>query len=526
MKEIEEFKQLIIEKKYYEAHEALEELWFPIRKSKTNYCLVLKGFINGAVSLELFKRDKIVQSKNVYKTYMKYTTQERLNNLNETQYKEEFKKLKVFMNKQFEVIYHNQYHLGTKHSFHSIRTSPNYLNWEEQPKVFKNYTSKKFISFDNTNKNHQLITLTAGLNAKKTYPGVEYYLRTNPSAGALYPIELYFQSRGVDGFEDGIYHYEANKDGATFLSTIESNNGIDSYILDDVKVEGFIFLFSSVYYRSSWKYKNRAFRYCLLDSGHMLGSLEASSYVSSKECRIIYAFKKDELNRLFNFEEKEFFLACAIVGAGHKDKIEKINFDLEYCDGTNSFEQNKMVEQGYINSLKINEKKSQNKQPKFNFNKDVYTNTINQRRSIREFMCDAISKVEFESIMDIVTQPIFNDCDEEVSIYCVINNVSNMEQGLYKDGEYLKTGNFRQQAGYLCLEQALGAQSGVTIFLTTTSQNYQQAYQKAGIIGHRFYLVCEYLGIGCSGIGAYYDDEVNEFIEKNEMVLYGITIGR
>jgi len=101
MNKIEEFKKLIIEKKYYDAHEALEKLWFPIRKTKTDYCLVLKGFINGAVSLELFKRDKIIQSKKIHKIYMKYTTSERIN---KTEFIEEFNSLKIFMNKQFELI--------------------------------------------------------------------------------------------------------------------------------------------------------------------------------------------------------------------------------------------------------------------------------------------------------------------------------------------------------------------------------------------------------------------------------------
>lgn len=73
MKEIEKFKSLINEQKYYEAHEALEELWFPIRYKKDDYCLALKGFINGAVCLELHKRDKLKQSQNVYKTYLKHT---------------------------------------------------------------------------------------------------------------------------------------------------------------------------------------------------------------------------------------------------------------------------------------------------------------------------------------------------------------------------------------------------------------------------------------------------------------------
>ncbi|MEA2019768.1 MAG: DUF309 domain-containing protein [Campylobacterota bacterium] len=102
MKEINIFKQLIIDAEYYDAHEILEELWFPIRKTKTNYCLVLKGFINAAVSLELFKRGKIEQSKNVYKTYLKYTSENMLKTLDNYV---EFKSLKEFMDKEFQIIY-------------------------------------------------------------------------------------------------------------------------------------------------------------------------------------------------------------------------------------------------------------------------------------------------------------------------------------------------------------------------------------------------------------------------------------
>ena len=32
--------------------------------------------------------------------------------------------------------------------------------------------------------------------------------------------------------------------------------------------------------------------------------------------------------------------------------------------------------------------------------------------------------------------------------------------------------------------------------------------------------------LGCSGIGAYYDDEVNRFVENDEMVLYDLAIGK
>lgn len=102
MKQIEHFKQLIKEQKYYEAHEVLEDIWFPIRHSKSDCSLVLKGFINGAVSLELKKRDKLTQSKNVYNTYLKYITNERIKITNN---KEQFQSLKSFMDNELEEIF-------------------------------------------------------------------------------------------------------------------------------------------------------------------------------------------------------------------------------------------------------------------------------------------------------------------------------------------------------------------------------------------------------------------------------------
>lgn len=117
------------------------------------------------------------------------------------------------------------------------------------------------------------------------------------------------------------------------------------------------------------------------------------------------------------------------------------------------------------------------------------------------------------------------DCDENIDIFYVINRVENMKIGLYKNKDILRIGDYSSKAGYLCLEQDLGRDSAVTFFLVTKSYNYQEVYQKAGIVGQRLYLVSNYLGIECSGIGAYYDDEVCEFIGEQNMVLYSISIG-
>ena len=427
----------------------------------------------------------------------------------------------------------NNYHQNTKHSYNSIRTNPNRVDWNNPPNKFKFYSKDyKRVHLNSSNQNYNFLYLISGISAKKTYPTGEYYLRINPSAGALYPNEVYFQVRNVDGFEDGIYHLEVGTSSVVLLKKIKKNEGIEELLELSYSVDGFIFFISSIYFRSSWKYKNRAFRYCLLDAGHLIGTMESSSYLFDKKFEILYDFSKEKLNDFFSFDEKEFFTSIVIVGDKKEPKKDSFSLNLPALDGASYieenisfFEKNHLVEMAYKQSLKIVDKKAQEKSAIFNFQKQRFQDTIFKRRSIREFTKQSISKLEFESIMNVVNQAIKSDCDDEVDIFYTINRVEGFILGLYKNGELLKTGDFSSKAGYLCLEQDLGKSSAVTFFLTTKSQNYQEAYQKAGIIGHRLYLASNYLNIGCSGIGAYYDDDVCEFIGENTMVLYALAIG-
>ena len=427
----------------------------------------------------------------------------------------------------------NDYHQNTKHSYLSIRTNPNRVDWNNPPSRFKNYPNTyERISLNSKNQNSNFLYLIAGITAKKSYPGIEYYLRVNPSAGALYPNEIYFQVRNQEGFDDGIYHFEVSTSSVVLLKKLENDEGLESILDLDYSVDGFIFFISSLYFRSSWKYKKRAFRYCLLDAGHILGTMEASSYLYDKSFEILYDFSKEKLNRFFSFDEKEFFTSVCIIGEKSEKLKNSFNLALPTIDGSSYeegrisfFEPNEFIEKAYKDSLNIKDKKEQNQKAVFNFHKEKFEDTIFKRRSIREFSNQSITKAQFDSILSVLNQPISSDCDEEVDIYYVINRVEGCFLGLYKNGIQIKTGDYSSKAGYLCLEQDLGKSSAVTFFLTTKSKNYQEAYQKAGIIGHRLYLASNYLGIGCSGIGAYYDDEVCEFVEDTTIVLYALAIG-
>jgi SagB-type dehydrogenase family enzyme len=418
------------------------------------------------------------------------------------------------------------YHAQTMHTYRSVRTKSHSIDWDHPPKQFKIYPETfTRIPLDKSNLEHRFFYLIGGITAQKSYPGVTYALRTNPSAGALYPTEIYVQIRDVVGFENGIYHLSPFETSLVLVYPFTEDEGIENF-LHVKRISGYVFLFSTLYYRSSWKYKDRAFRYCLHDTGHMLGALEASCVLSQKRYRIVYDLDKKGLNTLLGFSQEEFFLSAAIVGEEDETFTCKApTLQLPSVNGTGFFEANAPVEEVYDATCEL-VPKQQVAMPVFNVDQERFTQAIWKRRSIRDFTQKPISKEQFLEVMHFITQPIPSDCDVDIEMYAIINRVEGMEQGVWKEGVYLQSGDFAKKAGYLCLEQALGEESGVTFFLLgNDAQNYQAMVQKAGIIGHRLYLISTYLGFGCSGIGAYYDEEVMAFLQRDSMVLYALAIG-
>jgi len=99
--QIDEFRLCLREQRFYDAHEALETLWFPRRFEKSAEVMLLKGFINAAVSFELIKRGRVPQSKKVWQNYLKY--RQSLFNVN-SPYLNEYYKLSRYielLHKQF-----------------------------------------------------------------------------------------------------------------------------------------------------------------------------------------------------------------------------------------------------------------------------------------------------------------------------------------------------------------------------------------------------------------------------------------
>lgn len=88
--ELEQIILLLNQNKFVEAHDVFEELWRDYKKDESTReeSFILKAFVNGSVSIELYKMQRFEHSLNVWNTYKKYENLiDELETLNTNNYK-------------------------------------------------------------------------------------------------------------------------------------------------------------------------------------------------------------------------------------------------------------------------------------------------------------------------------------------------------------------------------------------------------------------------------------------------------
>ncbi len=127
--------------------------------------------------------------------------------------------------------------------------------------------------------------------------------------------------------------------------------------------------------------------------------------------------------------------------------------------------------------------------------------------------------------------------------FIAVTRVRNLEEGCYyyavaeHELRQIRFKNFQEQLHFLCLNQDLGRDAAVVIFHTANLERaiarygeraYRYLHMDAGHLGQRINLAATALGLGVSGIGGFFDDQVNDLlgIPPEEAVLYITTVGK
>ncbi len=112
--------------------------------------------------------------------------------------------------------------------------------------------------------------LRAAYGVTGAIDGTPQALRSAPSGGALYPLELYCACHRVDGLDHALYHYDPLRHGLELLRPLASPAGeaLTPYgaVVDDSAA---VVALTAVFWRSRFKYGARAYRFALMEAGHV-----------------------------------------------------------------------------------------------------------------------------------------------------------------------------------------------------------------------------------------------------------------
>ncbi len=175
----------------------------------------------------------------------------------------------------------------------------------------------------------RMLWASAGITTSYITPHGQDFYRAAPTAGALYPIETYVVVNKVDDLEPGLYHYRVaghdilerpiaeGSHSLEQLKTADLRSDVAAAALDQLMCAraGAVFIWTAVYARSAWKYRDRAYRYFYLDAGHMAAQLSLAAVAQGLGSCPIAAFYDDEINALVGVDgENEGTVYMAAVG--------------------------------------------------------------------------------------------------------------------------------------------------------------------------------------------------------------------
>ncbi len=141
--------------------------------------------------------------------------------------------------------------------------------------------------------------------------------RTAPSAGALYPVETYLVIHDVEGIDAGVYHYDVEYHQLEQLRVGDFRAHIAHAALDQRMAArtNVVFVWTAVFPRSKWKYKQRAYRYVYLDAGHVAQNLALAAVALDLGSCQIAALYDEEANELLGVDGvEESTIYMTVVG--------------------------------------------------------------------------------------------------------------------------------------------------------------------------------------------------------------------
>jgi SagB-type dehydrogenase family enzyme len=478
-----------------------------------------------------------------------------------------------------------EYHELTKHSAESLRRTQHYLDWANMPNPFRHYEGVPVLDLpadppapqtsalevlegkigntlarDGAEFLSQLMFYSASISASKRVPstGALYSLRVNPSSGNLHPTEFHFCTRGFVGWPDGLYHDRPS-------SHMAEQRAIGDFGAKLVQNSApLIFVLTSIAWREAWKYRDRAYRYCLHDIGHAWQALTLAARSIGAESFALGHFPDDGVAESCLLSADEWpMLIVGLHGPSipvrNLDTVEKVLFGGQPNRLSEEQETYPLIKRIH-NATKLSTESTipslgppkasghgEISMPPLAFTSRSFGDVVRRRRSALDFRGgrESISLPQLATLLSTTRERLFADfaTHRYVYLYLYVHRVEGLEPGVYRfwlehaELQRIKAGDQRLVAAALSLGQDLAGNACVAFSMIGDFQNaarsygdrgYRYVHFEAGAIGQRMYLAAEALGLGATGIGAFFDEEVNRYLGLSSelgQVVYHFAIG-
>ena len=480
----------------------------------------------------------------------------------------------------------HEYHESTKHSVESLRLAQHVLDWANMPDPFRHYEGVPVLDLpadppapdmpalellqgatgttpagDGQTFLSQLLFYSAAISASKRVPstGYRYALRVNPSSGNLHPTEFHFLTRGLQWWPDGLYHYRPS----AHMAEQRALGNVD------LKLAGssapIVFVLTSIAWREAWKYRDRAYRYCMHDIGHAWQAIVLAARAMGCDSYAIGHFPDDEVAQFCRLNHDEWPMLIVAL-RGRSIPVRKAEADETIWFGGHANQLSKeMIECPLIDSIHTVTKLGNSphvgiaaaeqaptgageiKLPPPASSPRTFGEVARSRRSALDFLggMQSISLAQLSAILAVTAQPLFADFASTrfIQLYLYAHHVDGLQPGVYRfwqeraELEKIRGGDQRVAAAGLSLGQDLAGNACVAFSMIGDlkravrahgDRGYRYVHFEAGAVGHRLYLAAEALGLGATGIGAFYDDEVHHYLKlvpEQGQVVYHFAIG-
>jgi SagB-type dehydrogenase family enzyme len=399
--------------------------------------------------------------------------------------------------------------------------------------------------------------------------------RAAACTGALYHVEIYLVTGGIEGLDAGVYHYDARlhsldrlRSGDFRAHLVEATGG-EAH----AAAAGSFLALTTTYWRNAWKYRARAYRHAFWDSGTMLANLFALGEAMGMPLHLLLGFADVDLDRVLEVdEEKESAVALVAIpgppGSGERLSLAPLGLTTVPLSAA-EVDYPEIREMQKASSLQtgVEAKEWREGGPKPTTRHRGTDTTlrhldapslapmelpelervIRKRGSARAFQREgSIDYRDLSAILDHAARGLSADslpaettlCDP----YVIVHRVRGLPPGAYAFHppalglELLREGDFRSNARFLDLEQDLAGDAAANLYLLVDletlfarygNRGYRVAQLEGGLIGGRVYLASYALGLGATGL-TFFDDAVTEFFSPHasgKAVMFLVAFG-